>query len=302
MGNIKTLFRYMLDAHNAYNGTGMMMALYFVALLIILCYCKDKKIRKSVFIPSLFMMGVMYILVPLFDTFKYYLIYYDGRMFWIMITPIIIAIGFTIFVMGIEDKKARVLVLILLFPILLYCGEFKISDAMYKKAENFERLPQSAIDITEYVTSQMDSPKIIVPYTIAHPFRQVSTKVKLLFGEDASYGRIYGTSSELRQACEEMERFTPDLNYIVPLANDNDVDYIVFDTIYTEFCKDGNINIYGYPVDKDYVGDRTSTVSFDDIKGGKVIDDDNGIYWDLSGYNLSYEGTFGHYILYRFDK
>lgn len=301
MSVVKTLLRYMLNAHKAYSGTGMMMALYFVALLIILCYCKDKKIRKSVVLPSMFMIGIMYILVPLFDTFKWYLMYYDGRMFWIMITPVIIAVGFTIFVMGIDDKKLRMVVLILLIPVFLYCGEFKISGAMFKRAENPERLPQSAIGITEYVTSETDEPKIIVPYTIAHPFRQISTKVKLLFGEDATYSRITGASKEMRRACEEMEHFTPDLNYIVPLARENDVDYIVFDTIYTEFCENGNINIYGYPADENYVGDRTSTVDFSDILGANVIDDETGIYWDLSQYGLKYEKTFGQYILYRFE-
>ncbi|MDO4189195.1 MAG: hypothetical protein Q4D29_09415 [Lachnospiraceae bacterium] len=302
MIKIKELFRYMLNAHKAYSGTGMMMALYFVALMVILFYCKDKKTRKSIILPSLFMMGVMYILVPIFDTFKYYLIYYDGRMFWIMITPIIIAIGFTIFIMGIEDERKRVLALVILLPLFLYCGEFKLSNAMYKKAENFERLPQSTMDITEYILSQVEEPKIIVPYTIAHPFRQVSAKVHLLFGEDATYGRINIASDEMRRACDEMERTTPDLNYIVPLARENNVDYIAFDTVYTEFCENGNINIYGYPVDENYVGDRTPTVNLDNISCGGVVDDDKGIYWDLSAYGLNYEGTFGQYILYRLNK
>lgn len=300
MSKLKELFRFMLNAHKAYSGTGMMISLYFVALLIILCYCKDKKAKKSILLPSLFMMGVMYVLVPIYDTFKNYLEFYDGRMFWIMITPIVTAIGFTYFITEIEDKKVRILALILLVPMFLYCGEFKISNAMYKKAENFERLPQSTIDVTEHILTENENPRIIVPYTIAHPFRQVSTKVNLLFGEDASYGRIQWAPTEFVNICEEMERITPDLNYIIPLAKENDVDYIMFDTVYTDFCENGNINIYGYKVDENYVGDRTSTVRFNDIKGGNVIDDERGVYWDLSEYDLEYDGTFGQYILYKF--
>ena len=301
MGTIKELIRYMLDAHNAYNGTGMMMALYFVALMIIVFYCKDKHVKKAIILPSVLLIIVMYVGVPLYDTLVYYLKFYDGRMFWMLITPIIISIGFTYFVMGIDDDKLKILALILIIPISLYCGEFQISNAMFKKAENAYRLPQSSVDITEYVTSEMDSPKLIVPYTIAHPFRQISTDVYLLYGEDATYGRIVRTKDELIRVCEEMEHVTPDLNVIMPVARDNNVNYILFDTVYTQFCEDGDINIYGYPIDENYVGDRTSTVGFDDIKGVSVIDDESGIYWDLSYYGLKYEKTFGQYILYKVE-
>lgn len=301
METLKVLIRYMLDAHNAYNGTGMMMALYFVALMIIVFYCKDKNVKKALILPSILFIVVMYLFIPMFDTFKYYLMFYDGRMFWMLITPIIISIGFTYFIMGIEDDKLKLLALILIIPISLYCGEFQISNAMFKKAENAYRLPQSSVDITEYVTSEMDSPKLIVPYTIAHPFRQISTDVYLLYGEDATSGRIWGASGEFRMLCEEMEHVTPDLNVIMPVARENGVNYILFDTVYTQFCEDGDINIYGYPIDENYVGDRTSTVSFDDIKGVSVIDDESGIYWDLSYYGLKYEKTFGQYILYKVE-
>lgn len=301
MGTLKELVRYMLDAHNPYSGTGMMMALYFVALMIIVFYCKDKHVKKAIILPSVLLIIVMYFGVPLYDTLVAYLKFYDGRMFWMLITPIIISIGFTYFVMGIDDDKLKILALILIIPISLYCGEFQISNAMFKKAENAYRLPQSSVDITEYVTSEMDSPKLIVPYTIAHPFRQISTDVYLLYGEDATYGRIVRTKDELIRVCEEMEHVTPDLNVIMPIARDNNVNYILFDTVYTQFCEDGDINIYGYPIDENYVGDRTSTVGFDDIKGVSVIDDESGIYWDLSYYGLKYEKTFGQYILYKVE-
>lgn len=302
MGTLKELVRYMLDAHNPYSGTGMMMALYFVALMIIVFYCKNKYVKKALILPSVLFIAVMYALVPIVNIVCHYFAdFHIGRMFWMLITPIIISIGFTYFVMGIESDKLKVLALILIIPISLYCGEFQISNAMFKKAENLYRLPQSSVDITEYVTSEMDSPKLIVPYTIAHPFRQISTDVYLLYGEDATYGRIVRTKDELIRVCEEMEHVTPDLNVIMPIARDNNVNYILFDTVYTQFCEDGDINIYGYPVDENYVGDRTSTVGFDDIKGVSVIDDESGIYWDLSYYGLKYEKTFGQYILYKVE-
>lgn len=297
---VKRLIRYMLDAHNAYNGTGMMMALYFVMLLVIIFYCKDKKLKKSIVFPSICIIVLMYILVPLYNTFVKYLRYYDGRLFWLLLTPVIISIGFTIFISGIEDKKMSIIALILIIPICVYSGKFMISDAMYHKVENAYRLPQSTVDITSHIIAEKEEPVICVPYTIAHPFRQISSRVKLLFGENADLGRIK-RAQEFKYASDEMERTTPNLNYLVPLCQHNNVDYILFDTVYTEFCEDGNINIYGYEADKNYVGDRTPTVSFDDLKSIEVVDDEKGIYWDLSEYGLTYDGTYGQYILYRFD-
>lgn len=299
--NIKKLIRYMLDAHNAYNGTGMMMALYFVMLMVIVFYCTDKKLKKSIVLPSLCFCFVMYFLVPVYNTVHGYLRYYDGRFFWLMLTPVVIATGFTIFISGIKDNRMSVLALILVIPISVYCGKFMISDAMYHNVENAYRLPQSTVDITEHITEEYDEPIICVPYTIAHPFRQISSRVKLLFGENADLGRIKA-AREFKYASDEMERKTPNLNYLVPLCNSHNVNYILFDTVYTEFCKNGNINIYGYEDDKNYVGDRTPTVDFDDLKNIKVIDDEKGIYWDLSEYGLTYDGTYGQYILYEFDK
>lgn len=300
ISTLKTLIRYILDAHNAYNGTGMLLALYFVALLIIFFYCKDEKIKKSIVIPSVFFMFVMYVCVPVYNTVKKYLKFYDGRMFWMMITPIITAVGITIFIRNIEDEKKRVLALVLVIPIALFCGEFMISDAMYKRAENDYRLPQSTVEITEHVLSEYKDPVLLVPYTIAHPFRQISTDVKLLFGEDAELGRII-RNKQYKWVSMEMERVTPNLNEIVPFAREEGVDYILFDTVYTELCENGNINIYGYEEDKNYVGDRTSTIDYDDLLNVSVVDDEKGIYWDLSAYDLSYDGTYGQYILYRFD-
>lgn len=298
---IKTYVRYVLNAQDAYAGVGMMMALYFVALIFICTYTKNKKIRDMIMVPSIIMMAILYLFVPLFNTLDHYLEFFDGRLFWMIITPVVIAVGMTVFISGIEDKKARVAALILVIPLCVLCGDFKLSDSMYKKSENSYKLPQCTVEITEHILSEYEEPVILVPYTIAHPFRQISTNVHLLFGEDATSGRISEAADYMIPICEQMEKVTPDLNMIIPFAKEKGVNYILFDTVYTELCEDGNINIYGYPVDENYVGDRTSTVDFKDLKNVSVKDDEKGVYWDLSEYGLSYDGTYGQYILYHFE-
>lgn len=297
----KSYIRYVLDAQEAYRGAGMMMALYFLALIIILALYQDKKKKAAMLLPSMVLIAFVYLGVPLFNTVNYYLEFFDGRLFWTLITPVITAIGLTVFISGISDKRDRIIAICILVPAIVYCGKFMISDAIYKESTNQYKLPQEAVDVTEYITSEMDSPIIIMPYTIVYPFRQISTDVYPLYGEDATSWRIMRARDVMFPICEEMERVTPDLNMIVPKARELNVDYIMFDTVYTELCENGNINIYGYPADPNYVGDRTSTIDFDDLIDVSVIDDEKGIYWDLSAYGLSYEKTFGQYILYRVD-
>lgn len=298
---IKSIILNIINAHEPYAGNSMMMALFFMSLMIVIFYGKDNKLKKAVIVPIVIMMGILYIGIPLFISFGgTYQFFYVGRTFWIMITPIVTAFGLTMFICGIDNPPKQLLAVCLFFPIFLYCGTFKLSNDMFVKPENAYRLPQSTVDITEHIISETDTPRIIVPYTIAHPFRQISTDVYLLYGEDASFGRIKLTSDDLLYVSYQMELITPDLNYIVPLAKDYDVDYILFDTVYTEFCEEGNINVYGYPVDENYVADRTATVTFDELKSISVVDNEKGIYWDLSEYGLEYDGTFGQYILYKF--
>lgn len=297
---LKRFIQEIIIADNAYGGIGMMLALYFVSLLIIFFYCKDKKIKKSICVPAIIIITFLYVLVPFLDVFVRSMEFYDGRFFWMLMTPVITALGLTFFISGINNEKSKIWALIVLMPVIFFCGKFSISDAMYRKAENMYRVPQSTVEITEYVLSQKEDPVLIVPYTIAHPFRQITTKVRLLYGEDASEGRIIAAPDELFHICWEMERYIPNLNRILDEGKPYNPDYILFDTVYTEFCEDGNINIYGYPEDKNYVGSREGNVTYDDLPGITVTGPEDDPYWDLSSYGLSYEGRFGQYVLYSF--
>lgn len=302
LGMIKQFVQKIIIADNAYGGIGMMLALYFVAMLIILFYCRDEKLKKSVFVPSIILIGFLYGIVPFLDVFVRSMEYYDGRFFWMLMTPVVTAAGLTLFVKGISDGKKQVVAILILMPIIFFCGKFSISDAMYKKAENSYRLPQAAVDITEYVLSKKENPLIIVPYTIAHPFRQITTDVRLLYGEDASEGRITTAPVGACRIASELEHRIPYLGWIMYEGREFDPDYIAFDTVYTELCEHGNINIYNYPPDKNYVGERESMWTYENVPYVTMAGTEEDPYWDLSSYGLIYEGRFGQYVLYSYDK
>ena len=297
---------YILDIihlNNEYTGTGMYMALYFATLLMAAFYVREKKIKDAVLLPSLFMLLGVYAAIPFVHNFIMSI--YDeeirGRFFWILMAPAIAALGCTLLVKYIDSEIKQIAAILLLIPVLFFSGVFKISDSMYQKAENEYRLPQTTIEISDTVLAEEEEPKLIVPYEIADGFRQYSTRIKLLYVEDATYGRIRMAEQDMQDACQEMSTATPNLNLIKKLAERDGVHYIVFDSVYHVFGDGQSLNVGGYTEHADFVGDRTPTVSQNNLLKIQVVTQSETPYWDLSEFGMEYVGTYGQYLLYRFQ-
>lgn len=232
---LKTLFLEAVHLNNAYTGTGMYMGLYYVVLLFILFYNREKEMREKIAYPALFMLLILFGIVPYVN--KRFFGIYDqqtgGRLFWVLLITPIVAYGATRMVQELDDYMKKALLVLLLVPAIFLCGEFKLSNALYLPIENEYRLPQYGIDICDAVLDAEEEPKLLVPYEIAHIFRQYSTKIKLLYGEDASYGRILNVfGTEYHEACQEMDSTSPDVGFVASLAYRENCDFIVFDTNY----------------------------------------------------------------------
>ncbi len=297
---------YILDIihmNNDYTGNGMYMALYFVTLLFIAFYIREKKIKDAVLLPSLLMLLGVYIGIPFAHHFIFP-IYDDeirARFFWILMAPAVAALGLTLFIKHLDTQMKRVLAVLAMLPVIFFSGIFKLSDSMYQPAENLYRLPQVILDLSDAALAEEEEPKLIVPYEIAHGFRQYSTRIRLLYGEDATYGRISPAAPGIVEVCDQMATATPDLNYIKEIAVQNGVDYIVFDSVYHVFGDGQSLNVGGYTEDINFVGDRTPTVSQNNLLQIKVIEQSGAPCWDLSEFGLKYVGTYGQYLLYRFE-
>lgn len=303
MGIIKKMILDMIYINSEYRGTGMYMALYFATVLILLFYDKKERYRKAIVVPSLIIFGGITFLLPVAN----YLVHglYDnlirGRYPWLFMVPGIAAFGCALLVCRLETNKKQALAVLLLVPVLFFCGTFKLSNAMYQKAENPYRLPQSTIEICDQVLSMKEEPCLIVPYEIADGFRQYSTRVHLLYGENAKNNRIKTASKEYIKMCDEMQTSMPDLNYINQIARRDGVDFIVFDSVYHAFGNGNLLELGDYEESPDFVGDRTPDVNDEGLYQITVTEQDGNRYFDLTSYGLSYVGTFGQYLLYCYE-
>ncbi|MCR5733941.1 MAG: hypothetical protein K6G22_04960 [Lachnospiraceae bacterium] len=305
---MKDLILDIIHLNNELTFGNMYMGLYFAGLIFLAFFLKDKRYRDALFWPALCMLFIIYVLIPVTNLvdmkYLHKYIFSDDlhyRMLWMLMVAPVVALFLSAIVRGIEKEREKQFAIILLIPVIFFCGQFKINAKEFPKAENLYKLPQALIDISDEVLQEKEEPKLIVPYEAAHVFRQYSSDIMLLYGEDATFGRVASVPYEIRLVCEEMTKEVPDLYYINEMAHENDVDYIVFDATYHCFGGE-NINIYDYPQDADYIGDRSVAVSENRIPYVNMEDaDKESVHWDLSEFGLSYIGTYGQYLLYRYD-
>lgn len=243
---MKELFLEVTHLNNDYTGTGMYMALYLVALIIIALYDREKDNRIKILYPALLIMGFIYGLGPVIN--KYVLLFYDQytgpRTFWTLFITIVAAYMMVRVIQEQSTKQKKYILLAFMVPLIFLSGVFQLSNFMFQKADNLYRLPQYGIDMCETVLEEEEEPKLLVPYEIAHIFRQYSTDILLLYGENATYGRIELISGDIYDVCQEMDSTTPDVDMVMTVAARENCDFVVFDTEYHEL--DANPEDYGF--------------------------------------------------------
>ncbi|MCR4656502.1 MAG: hypothetical protein K5770_09780 [Lachnospiraceae bacterium] len=301
MDKIKDYILDIVHLNNEYSETASYLGIYFCFLLLLCFFSKDRRHKEGIVYPSLIMLFEIYLLLPFIR--RFFGIGLDeqtrARSFWALIPVFVIALGFTLIVSELKDDRRKLLAIAFIVPVIALSGEFKINNNVFQKAENLYKLPQALIDVSDLVLSEKDEPRLIVPYETAHVFRQYSADIKLLYGEDATILRVYPASHDCIKACDQMQTEAPDLNFIKDLAKENDVDYILFDSVFHAFG--GNdLNFGGYTEMADFAGDRTASEELKAVtKDVRVIDNGRDAYWDLTAFNMEYAGTFGQYLLYR---
>lgn len=293
--------------NNDFTGNGMFMALYLVSLLFLAFFSDNKKLKEVILVPSLVLLAFVYFGI---NAINYLLAFkrielddeVKGRFVWLFMIPAIAALGCTFMVSHLKDKRKQILLTFALIPVIFVCGVFQITDYRFKPAPNLYKIPQEFIDISDTLLMEQrengdGEADIIVPYEAAYAFRQYTTDINMLYGEDATYGRIYPIYDERRDVCDTMQTTCPDLEFIGKVADEYKTEYIIFDCTYVDFGCD-SINVNGYTEDENFVGDRTPDP--DSVRrmsaGISIIDN----HWDLENYGLEYMGTYERYLLYRF--
>ena len=234
---MKDSIMYTVRAYRDYNETGMYMALFFCALIYLWYTYHEREKRFMWIYPSLILM--MLIWNPVIANYLWSKIFdYASapRLYWLF--PSTCIIGMAMAQMVGEKKKIieKVFLCIVFAAVLILCGKFKYSNEYTAEAGNAYNIPQEAVDIADYALARTAAPKLLVPMELATCMRTYSADIRLLYGENATYGRIEKIEgTEEYKVYMEMIKESPDIISANGIIQDLHCDYVVFDS---EFHKD----------------------------------------------------------------
>lgn len=229
MSSMKEAITYVLNAYRNYNETGMYMALFYCSLFYL--WYQDKSSRRTWVYPSL--LFLVLIINPIVSRYGWFLIFdwaSSPRLYWMLPTLPVIAIAATHIISKGKGIKEKVITGVFLCLIILACGRIKYNSEYFVKPQNVYNLPQEAIEIADFATSRMDNPRLVVPMELATCMRIYRSDIRLLYGEDATFGRIkWIVGTPQQEVYNQMVKETPDLISTNGLFQELECDYVVFD-------------------------------------------------------------------------
>ena len=224
--------------------SGVIHWLLFTAALI-LCFFMGKRERRLLFWPSVL------VLVFFFNPFFYKYVgtlFLSGiywRLLWMLPVSFVIAYVLTKLLYRIPKNAVRALMLVIACGCIFVTGVPVFSRTTYRERENLYEIPTAAIEICDYVKSNLENWKetIIVPNELLCEIRQYSSAVGLLYGRNFG-GFISDIEEDEMAVYEEMSKEEPDVALITEVARNRDCRYIVFNLSFHDVPED--LTEYGY--------------------------------------------------------
>jgi hypothetical protein len=191
------------------------LLLYIICLIYLFIFDKEK--RRILVYPSLL------ISILIINPFLYEHVYYIflksvyWRMFWLFpIIPVIAAAAVSLFE-HLKHSAVKVIAVIAVFFIIIHCGYYVYHHPLtqYEKAENLYKIPQSTIDIVDYLTSLESTPYVVMPADQYLYARQYSADIHLMYGRNAEgyISAIYNEHLEVFYMLNGMMDY--DLQFVV---------------------------------------------------------------------------------------
>ena len=263
-------------------GEGHYYFLFFpVALLTLFFLLKDRRIKFV--IPT----AVMTIIIV--NPFFYYIwdklrLYVYWRILWVIpILPVCAAVP-AILSEKIHRKWGKAGICIVFFILFGTMGSYiyKGREGNFRiPADNPDKLPESVIEVADYLLSIDDHPRVIADPNISVYIRQYTGKIDTLFGRDI-FGYILGPNKQAKEVYAAINELQGDISTVASFMRNDGYKYLIIRTKGREKQLEENgflkkRSILGYDI---YTVDGTPSIykKWDDL--GRVIEikeiDENG--------------------------
>lgn len=215
------------EIYTKFFGQSYLFIIYAICLIYILIFCPGY--RKTLGFGSAAMAAVLLnpisvsVLSDKFSGDTYW------RTLWLLPIIPVLAVAFTDIIRRMKNKALKIAAGILCVLILIINGQCVYNKNVFIKEENSYKLPQAAVDISDYLLSIEDEPRAIVPRSLFCYIRQYTTKIRLMYGRDADgYVSAELTSDNARIVHEQLMSGQPDVELVAEIAQDEDYHFIVF--------------------------------------------------------------------------
>ena len=165
-----------------YQGSGMYISLFFIAMLYIFLKEENPKIRcLFLYFPIIVLLIT---LNPLFNKIvgKIFTESIYWRIYWLLPIGITLSYAIVKFITEQKDKFQKVIVTLSLITIVIVSGKFVYGHGNFEKGGNFYKLPDDAVLVAQLIeVDKNEYKKALVPENLAPYIRQITSKVNLAY-------------------------------------------------------------------------------------------------------------------------
>lgn len=210
------IFFFLKDVWNTFWGTELYNALFYISLFILFLFEKDKFKRAEYVWYSLIVIVGIFNPISVFIGEKLWgtSVAYFCRLFSSVQIFVVIAYGIVVAMKKIKSNRKPV-VLCLIICIIMLCGEAIYSQQWFAKADNFEKIPNDVIKLSEAFEGNGDV-TIALPNSLTSYFRQYNASIRMITGRDS-----------LSKLAVQLESDTPDVEYIMSTSGMEGADFVV---------------------------------------------------------------------------
>ncbi len=206
--------------YEEYKGSGMYLALFFVALIYVFLREENKNIKT--FFGYYSIAVLLFILNPLFNKIvnPFININIYWRMFWLL------PVGFAISYVAVKliqernKKSQKILLFVAICLIIISSGKLVYNKDNFKFTNNLYKLPDEAKTIAYLIVQDdTDYKKVMLPETLVSYIRQISPEIELKYGRQPIN---YDGNILLR------ELKTGNVEYVTQKCKETNCNYIIF--------------------------------------------------------------------------
>lgn len=184
---IKAVIDQIVSSYTQFNGNGIYMLLFFVAILVIHIREQDSNVRMLMchypIISLVFICNpiIAYLIISIIHDYVYW------RTFWLILIPAVIAYAAIITVYNTSNKTSKIVVMLAIFLLIIISGRFIYTNDNYKVSTNWFKLPEESITVCNAISNDCnDGIKIVVPDELICYIRQYNADIHMVYGRSGS--------------------------------------------------------------------------------------------------------------------